>query len=242
MFFRNIPLDESIAEIARLGYDACEAWSVPDSADLDAAHAACKKHGVEFIAVCTDFFKATEGDTAAYAAGVESACKKAERLGAKILISQVGADTGAPREVQHGNIVRCLAAAVPVLERYGMTLVIEPLNTLVDHKGYYLVSSAEGFDIVLEVGSDRVKLLFDIYHQQVSEGNVISNITQNIDLIGHMHAAGCPGRHELDNGELDYSRIFAAADAAGYNGVCALEYKPLLPPAESLEHTRRIIK
>lgn len=241
MFFKNTPLHEAIKTCSQLGYDAVEMWKAPDGAELDAAADACARYGVEFIAICTDAFSMTaDGDLPFYLAGLETACAKAKRLGVKKLISQVGADTSAPRERQRGNIVRCLTAAAPVLEENGLTLVIEPLNTLVDHKGYYLVSAAEGFEIVRQVGSARVKLLYDVYHQQVSEGNIIANITAGIDLIGHLHAAGCPGRHELQSGELDYKRVFAAADAAGYEGVCALEYKPTLPPLESLAETRRL--
>ena len=128
---------------------------------------------------------------------------------------------------------------MPILEKYGIMLVIEPLNTLVDHKGYYLVTSDEGFDIIREVDSDNVKLLFDIYHQQVSEGNVISNMVNNLDLIGHLHSAGCPGRHELWQGELNYGQIFEAIDNAGYNGFCALEYKPTLDPIDSLTECKK---
>ena len=72
------------------------------------------------------------------------------------------------------------------------------------------------------------------------EGNIIPNITRNLDCIAHLHSAGHPGRHELQNGENDYKAIFAAVEKAGYTGACGLEYKPLLPPEESLRETKRI--
>ena len=240
MFFKKMPLAESIRKAAALGYSACEAWKIAPEEDLDAAAEALQETGMEFLAICTDCFDATAGDTDAYCEGIRTAAAKAEKLGAKMLISQVGKDTGAPREEQHANIVQCLKAAVPLLEELGLTVVVEPLNVLVNHPGYYLWSSAEAFQIIQEVGSPHVRLVFDLYHQQVTEGNLIANVTGNLPLIAHLHSAGCPGRNELQNGELDYKKIFAAVEAAGYQGACALEYKPLLPPEVSLALTREL--
>ena len=156
------------------------------------------------------------------------------RMGVGRLITQVGQDTGAPREAQHESIVAALRAARPILEDSGVTIMIEPLNTLVDHKGYYLWSAVEGARIVREADHPLVRLIFDIYHQQIMEGNIIPNITQNLDIIAHLHAAGHPGRHEMQRGESDYRVIFDAVDAAGYTGACGLEYTPLMEPEESL--------
>ena len=114
-----------------------------------------------------------------------------------------------------------------MLEASGIMLVIEPLNELIDHQGYYLVRSEEAFQIIDEVGSANVKVVFDIYHQQISEGQLIANITSNIDKIGHFHAAGNPGRHELTRGELHYPSIFDAIGATGYRGFVGLEYWPV---------------
>ena len=80
-----------------------------------------------------------------------------------------------------------------MLEESGITAVMEPLNVLVDHAGYYLVTTAEGIEIVTDVGSPNVKLLFDIYHQQISEGNVLRNLILNLERIGHVHIADNPG-------------------------------------------------
>ena len=113
-----------------------------------------------------------------------------------------------------------------MLEAAEVTLVIEPLNELIDHAGYYLVHSDEAFQIVDEVASDRVKVVFDIYHQQISEGQLIANITSNIDKIGHFHAAGNPGRNELTSGELHYPSIFQAISETGFTGFVGLEYWP----------------
>ena len=136
--------------------------------------------------------------------------------------------------------MQTLKDAKPILDTYGVVLMLEPLNTYINHPGYYLTSSAEAFDIVREVDHPCAKIVFDIYHQQVMEGNIISNVTNNLDCIAHLHAAGNPGRNELQYGEINYHAIFDALDKAGYTGACGLEYFSLLPPEESLLETKRL--
>ena len=92
--------------------------------------------------------------------------------------------------------------AAEIVEKENMNLVIEPLNLLVNHPGYHLSTSEDSFDVIDKIGSDNVKILFDIYHQQITEGNLIQNITENINKIGHFHAAGNPGRNEITKGEI----------------------------------------
>jgi hydroxypyruvate isomerase len=146
---------------------------------------------------------------------LKKACEAAAVVGATRLITQVGPDTGAPRETQHAAIVETLKLAKPILEQYGVTVMPEPLNTKVNHPGYYLSSSAEAFEIIREVDSPYVKVIYDIYHQQITEGDIIPSVTRNLDCIAHLHAAGHPGRHELWEGELNYRYIFDAIDKAG---------------------------
>jgi len=96
----------------------------------------------------------------------------------------------------------------------------------VDHMGYYLATSAEAFEMVDEVGSPALKLLFDIYHQQITEGNLTANLTRNAAKIGHLHVADVPGRHEPGTGEINYRNVFAALLKCGWEGYAGLEYAP----------------
>ena len=233
-FFKNIPFEDAIRRIKELGFDAAETYNWK-SMDLDAVKQALDETGVELLSMCTTEFRLTDpAYRQAWLDGLRESCEAANKLGVKKLITQVGQDTGAPREEQHAAIVETLKLAKPILEAAQVTIMIEPLNTYVNHPGYYLWSSVEGFEIVREVDSPYVKVVYDIYHQQVMEGNIIPNVTQNLDCIAHLHAAGHPGRHEMQYGESDYKVIFAAIDKAGYTGACGLEYGPLLPPEESL--------
>jgi hydroxypyruvate isomerase len=124
------------------------------------------------------------------------------------------------------NLEGALAEALPMAERADVTLLLEPLNTRVDHPGYYLDSSAEAMEIVRSLNNRHLKVLYDIYHMQIMEGNILATIEANISWIGHFHAAGVPGRGELFGCELDYPSIVAKIDSLGYDGAFGLEYFP----------------
>lgn len=239
-FFKDIDFAAAIRRVKALGYDAAETYNWKDL-DFDAVRAACEETGVELLSMCTTEFRMTDPALrTAWLDGLRESCEAAKKLGVKRLITQVGPDTGAPRAQQHASIVAALRDARPILEDSGVTIMIEPLNTYVNHPGYYLWSSVEGFEIIREVDHPLVQVVYDIYHQQVMEGNIIPNVTNNLDCIAHLHSAGHPGRHELQYGESDYKVIFAAVDKAGYKGACGLEYSPLLEPEESLRLAKEI--
>ena len=230
---------DAIRSVAALGYDAVELydWRMLDP---DEVNAALQETGVELVSMLVMETRLTDpAYRESWLNALTEACEAASRMGVRRLITQVGNDTGAPREAQHNAIVETLKAAKPILEKYGVTVMPEPLNTKVDHPGYYLTNAAEAFDIVREVDSTYVKIVYDIYHQQITEGDIIPTVTRNLDLIAHLHAAGHPSRHELWYGELNYRYIFKAIDQAGYTGSCGLEYRPLDPVAESLRKAKQ---
>lgn len=234
--FEAAPTRQAIETVAACGIKAFEFWGWWDR-DLDEIIQLRDRFDLTISACCTKFISlvdpACRND---YLVGLEASIQTAQQLNCPTLISQVGDfRPGVDRKQQFQALVDGLRQAVPMLESAGVTLVIEPLNELVDHPGYFLIRSDEAFAAVDAVASDRVKVVFDIYHQQISEGNVIENITRNIDKIGHFHAAGNPGRHELTCGELHYPSIFSAIAKAGFQGFVGLEYWPQADPARGLK-------
>jgi hydroxypyruvate isomerase len=226
--FEGKSFAEAGEAVRQAGISAIEFWGWW-AKDLDALQAAQAANDLKISACCTKFISlvdpAMRDD---YLSGLSGSIDAARRLGTKTLISQVGDHrVGVSRDEQRQSLVDGLRAAAPDLEAAGVTLVIEPLNELVDHAGYYLIRSDEAFDIVDQVGSPNVKVVFDIYHQQISEGHLIRNIVSNIDKIGHFHAAGNPGRNELQRGEINYAEVFAAIRATEFDGYVGLEYWPL---------------
>lgn len=179
----------------------------------------------------------------AFVSAVNESIAVADSLDCKTLIITVGQERNdVTRYEQHANIVLCLKAAAPILEDAGITIVIEPLNTLCNHRGYFLPSSYETFEICDEVNSPNIKVLYDIYHQQITEGNIIPTITKHIEQIGHFHLADVPGRHEPGTGELNYHNIFKAIEATGYDHFVGFEYLPTKPTDETVKYIFEISK
>ena len=135
------------------------------------------------------------------------------------------------------NCVTGLNKIKAFAEEKGVTVNLELLNSKVDHKDYMADHSAWGIELVKRVNSPRIKLLFDIYHMQIMEGDVTRTIMANIDSFGHFHTGGNPGRHEItQNDELNYTFIAKAIADKGYKGFFAHEFIPVnTPPIKGLE-------
>jgi hydroxypyruvate isomerase len=137
------------------------------------------------------------------------------------------------------NCVRGIKRIAPTAERLGVTICMELLNSKVDHKDYQCDRTAFGVEVVKRVGSPRFKLLYDIYHMQIMEGDVIRTIRDNFAHIAHYHTGGVPGRHELDETqELQYRAIMTALASLGYQGFVGQEFIPSSgrDPLGSLRH------
>ncbi|MBY0585740.1 TIM barrel protein [bacterium] len=125
------------------------------------------------------------------------------------------------------NVITALKKAAEIVEKAGgPVLVLEPLNVLVDHPGYHVVKTDHAAEIIDAVGSPKVKILYDIYHQQISEGNLIGNIRKHYDRIGYFQFGDHPGRHEPFTGEIHYPNVFKAIYQLGYQGMVGGEYGP----------------
>jgi hydroxypyruvate isomerase len=227
-FWHDLPLEARIRRVKALGFSTFEFWGWRGR-NLAEIRAAKEETGLTLAAICTDpgFNLVDRGDDGPIVTSMVESAATARSLGAKRLIATTGnvlADES--HENTRRRVVRRLRKAAPALAEHGITLVLEPLNPIVDHKGYWLTRLPEAVDIVAEVDSPFVKVLDDLYHQQLTEGNLIANLTQFAPWIGHYHAAGVPGRHELVGGELDYRGIFKAIDDSGHAGYVGLEFWP----------------
>ena len=132
-------------------------------------------------------------DQQTYLQRLKETIEVAHQLDCRKMITCTGNEVpGKSSQEQRDNILNTLALAVEVVKAEDMTILLEALNSTVDHPGYFLTSSAAGFDIVKKINSPNLKLLYDVYHMQIMEGNHIATIRQNIGLIGHFHSAGNP--------------------------------------------------
>ncbi|MEK3724718.1 hydroxypyruvate isomerase family protein [Paenibacillus sp. FSL H8-0034] len=230
---------EGLEQIKAVGYNAFEFASWWDK-DLQAIQAAREKYQLYVSGTVTKTFELTDpARRREYIVGLGQAIAVAQMLGCNTLFTQGGSRVPglSPKEM-HQSIVDGLKACIPLLQYNGIMLVVEPVNTLVDHPNAYLNHTKEAFEIIDQVGSPHVKVLYDIYHMQVMEGNIIDTLTRNIHNIGHFHIAGVPGRHEPYTGELYYINILKAIQATGFQGYIGLEFYPLEPPAIALQRFR----
>jgi hydroxypyruvate isomerase len=246
-FFGKISLAEKARKVAQLGYRAFEFWGHEGGPerDMEALAAACAETGLmlnDFGVGARGAALVNAGDREKYLDGLRQTIAVAKKLNCRKLIATTGNRIpGKSDAEQHQAIVETLKAAAAIASREGVVLVLEPLNSLVDHAGYYLDSGHEGAQIIEEVGSPAVRLLWDIYHMQIMHGNVLADIKRYLPLIGHFHSAGVPGRHELSVGELNYSNILAEIKAWGYQGCFGLEYWPAGDDdTASLAETRKL--
>lgn len=255
--FPDLPVPERIARIARAGYSSIEFWHPEGSwdgstvnmqmpKDATALRQACDEHDV----VLKDFAlhswdgsiggcPVRSGDRETYLTQIRKMIDFAQAAGCGQGITLSGTvDPDLSRTQMRDNLEAALGEAAQIARQADFTLLLEPLNTLVDHPGYYLDSSAEAVSIVQAVNSPHLKILYDVYHMQIMEGNVLATIEENLEYIGHFHSAGVPGRTELFGGELDYPTILRRIEQAGYQGAFGLEYFPAI--SDHMESLTRI--
>jgi hydroxypyruvate isomerase len=243
---KQAPFDRCVEIVAAAGYQGIElvgefySWSPEDTSRImtrmrslglifDAMSGV--KAGFAVPDQSTDFM-------AQFAAQVEAAkrleCQKI------ILLSGKRVDGLSP-ESQRQTAIDNLKRATDLASKDNIQIVIEPID-LLENPTIFLSTVTDGFDIVRAVGSPNVRVLYDIYHEQRSYGNLIEKLERNIDLVGLIHIADVPGRHEPGTGEIDYANIYRKLAELGYNKFMAMEYYPTQDPTESLRASRLAIQ
>lgn len=231
--YPKIPLEDLCAKGSDLGLVSVELLSEGD-------WATCAKHGLT-CAVANGPSGITDGWN--LPSDHDKLVKESERL-----LPLVAAAKAPQMIVFSGNrrgmsdsegMVNCekgLKRIMPLAEQLGVTVIMELLNSKRDHKDYMCDHTAWGVELVKRVGSPRFKLLYDIYHMQIMEGDVIDTIQKNIQFINHFHTGGVPGRNEIDETqELNYPRICQAIVDTGFKGYIAQEFIPKRDPLTSLK-------
>ena len=157
------------------------------------------------------------------------------------VITFSGNRAGMPDDQGRDNCIIGLRRVSKFAEDHGVTILLELLNSKVNHKDYQCDHTAWGVEVMKGVDSSRVKLLYDIYHMQIMEGDIIRTIRDNIQYIGHFHTGGVPGRHELDDTqELQWNTIAKAIADLKFDGFFAHEFVPLRDPMTSLAQAVRL--
>ena len=237
--YRKIPLDELCAKGKAMGLVGMDLLSAGKDFDV------LKKHGMICTMVNSHGINPGLNDKANHEkclAAIRKAIDAAAEAGFPNVICFSGnRKAGLTDEQGQDNCAEALKQVAGLAEKKKITLCMELLNSKRNHKGYMCDRTAWGVGMCKKVGSERVKLLYDIYHMQIDEGDVIATITESKDYIGHYHTGGVPGRNEIDDTqELYYPAIMRAILKTGYEGYVAHEFVPKRDPLTSLRQAIEI--
>ena len=231
--YGGIPLEKLAAEAKRIGYQSIELVTPEEFPKVREAGLTCAMlSGADAIDRGFNRKKNHEQLLIALRDHIDFAAAH----GLPNVICFSGNRNGMSDDEGLANCVVGLKQLVGHAEKKKVTVCMELLNSRVDHADYMCDRSAWGFELAKQVGSPRFKLLYDIYHMQIMEGDVIRTIRDNQEYIGHYHTGGNPGRHEIDETqELNYPAIMQAIVETGYQGYVGQEFIPVRDPIASLE-------
>ncbi len=214
---------------ADLGFPAIEFWPWKNK-DINAVAETCEKRRLQVAQFTAWGFRPglnEKKNHKQFVERIEQGCEVAKKLKCKLMTVVGGDDVkGLTQEQMHENIIIGLKLAAPIAEKNGVTLILEPMNIRVDHKGHCLYGSAPTIRICQAVNSKAVKINWDLYHMQITEGDLCGHLREGKDHIGYVQLADHPGRNEPGTGEIHYPRVFQELKKIGYSGFVGLECRP----------------
>ena len=230
--YQSIPLDTLARDVAKMGFKGIDLLSETEWATLKPYGLTCAvSNGPSTIPI--GFNRPDQHDR--LVAESERLLPLVAAAGIPQMIVFSGNRAGMSDAEGLANCAVGLMRITPMAEKLGVTVIMELLNSKVDHKDYMCDHTAWGAELVKRVGSPRFKLLYDVYHMQIMEGDVIRTIRENFAYINHYHTGGVPGRHEIDDAqELHYPTIMKAIADLGFTGYVAQEFIPVREPMVSL--------
>ena len=243
--YPQLPFEERLEKIAEAGYKHVElsgqfkSWS---EQQFRSVNRRMRSLGMSFDATggLRPYGIADPRERPAFLAEFEQLLASAEKLDIPAIIALSGNRIpGMGRHAQHQSCIEGLKRAAATIAGRNIRVLLENIDPEENPK-YYLTSAAEGFEIIRAVDHPQVQMLYDIYHEQVAEGNLIEKMEKNIDVLGLVHVADVPGRHEPGTGEIDYRSIFKKLGTLGYDRFVAMEYEPTYNSVQSLKNSRQI--
>ena len=252
-FYRGLNFEDKFAAAKKDGFEYCEFWTWKDR-NWEGVKKAIASSGMKIAAFSGDdeFSLINPDENSLYIDFLKRSIGKAREIHCSYLVIHSDALTadGSAKEVDKPlsyevkllNMYKVLQSMASIVEEEDVTLVLEPLHTRLGepraHKNYFLEYPEPAFELTRQVGSRKVKVLYDIYHMQLMAGNIIKTLERNIDQIGYVHLADVPGSHEPGTGELNLKHILEALDSLGYTGFVGFE----LLPSETDEKAFEAIK
>jgi len=259
-FFTDLPYVERIKRVRAIGFSAIELWIynrtfdgknlIPEAKDIRAISKVTQELQLDIGTFNINSRDGANGGALvtrrhqrAFEGRVREGISVARQWNCRNMTILTGHSVDhLSHDRQKKIIIKGLEDILKIVEGHDITLLLETLNTSIDHPGYFLDSIDEAAEIVKSVGHRNLKLLFDVYHIQIMSGNILQRIEKYLDLIGHIHFAGVPGRNEIFEGELNYLHILRFIERSNYGGWVGLEYFPRLGSEESLMKTREYLQ
>jgi len=237
MLFTEVPFEDRFQLARESGFDYIEFWSWQDK-DIPKIQERCRAFGLQVASFSgdQDFSMIDEHQRQEYIAFMDASIKVAKFLncGHLVVHSNALGENGVvinhypdiSYSIKMTVMFDILKVLAPKAEKAHITLALEALNTRADHAGNFLTSTREAAELIRLVNSPAVKILYDIYHMQIMEGNLIRTLESYVDAIGYIHVADVPGRHEPGTGEINFENVMNALKKLKYNGIIGFELTP----------------
>lgn len=234
MMFSEFDFIDRIEEVKKCGIDTVEFWKWTNK-DITKIKGSGAKVSIfnmdsadEQLSYDLSRGILNDGRADEFVSALKESIPVYKELGASAMIVLIGEHN----EYSEENALKCLMAAKPILEANGVTLIVEPLNSI-DREGYSMPYAKPVFELLKKADSPNIKMLYDIYHQNMMGDFDMDEVRENIGLIGHFHVADAPGRHEPGTGKVDYVGILNEIKKLPYNGYIGLEYRATKPDSET---------
>ncbi|MDR0885537.1 MAG: TIM barrel protein [Clostridiales Family XIII bacterium] len=244
--YTELPFIERFAAAQADGFDYIEFWGHDDK-DIDAIERLVNEKHIKISGFNgdADLNLIDPNQQKEYLEYLKKSLSIAQRIGSKsvtihsnglgdggiVLNSYRELSTTLKTAAMYDTLLQCAQLA----EQTGININLEPLNIISDHIGNFLNYTSDAADLTRLIGSDKLKILYDVYHMQLNEGNIAGNIDANVDQFGHIHIADTPGRHEPGTGEINYAFVFDYLENAGYTGLIGYELFPLTDTKTAVE-------
>lgn len=229
MWYTDLPFLERIREAALMGFPAVEFWPY-ENKDIPTVAALAKELNIQIAQFTAWGFTPGMNDPAnedAVVKKIQESCQVAHQLDCRKMTVVAGDNQqGMTQQQMLDQVVKALKRVVPIIEQEKVMLILEPMNGRVDHPGHCLYGSPDAVRICREVDSEYVKINWDLYHMQITEGDLCGRLRDGFDQVGYLQLADHPGRYEPGTGEIHYNRVLKEAYDLGYRGFVGLECRP----------------
>jgi hydroxypyruvate isomerase len=251
MLFTEVPFEYRFRLTKESGFDHIEFWSWKDK-DIQKIKELCQAYDLKVASFSGDqaFSMVDANQKDDYIAFVQESIEIAKFLKCDHLVIHSNAlgENGVvinhydnlSHSQKNSVMFDVLKTLAPIAKEAKVTLALEALNTIVDHAGNYLTSTKAAAELIELVNSPFIQILYDVYHMQIMEGNIINTLKEYIDAIGYIHIADVPGRHEPGTGEINYPNVIKTLKELNYDGIIGFELAPLHDSKEAVRRIKNI--